>query len=91
VPQAGRPGDRGAAPKEQARLAAIFGTLLDSNDDVLIDRACDIYRPLFDEVGILESRVFAGVPEALSTFRAAGHSLMEMYRDANYVIYRLAP
>jgi len=58
-----------------ARLAAIFGTLLDSNDDVLIDRACDIYRPLFDEVGILESRVFAGVPEALSTFRAAGHSL----------------
>ena len=30
---------------------------------------------MFDEIGILESRVFPGVPEALSVFRAAGHSL----------------
>jgi phosphoglycolate phosphatase len=58
-----------------ARLAAIFGTLLESHDEVLIDRACDIYRPLFDEVGILESRVFPGTVEALSTLRNAGHSL----------------
>ena len=58
-----------------ARLAAIFGTLLDSTDEALIDRACDVYRPLFDEVGILESRVFPGALEALSTLRDAGHSL----------------
>jgi phosphoglycolate phosphatase len=58
-----------------ARLAAIFGTLLDSTDEALIDRACDIYRPLFDEVGILESRIFPGALEALSTLRDAGHAL----------------
>ena len=41
----------------------------------MIDRAVDIYRPLFDEVGIVESRVFPGIPEALATLRNAGHSL----------------
>jgi phosphoglycolate phosphatase len=58
-----------------ARLATIFGTLLHSNDETLVDRAVDIYRPLFDEVGIVESRVFPGIPEALATLRTAGHSL----------------
>jgi phosphoglycolate phosphatase len=58
-----------------ARLAVIFGTLLHCNDEALIDRAVEIYRPLFDEEGIFESRVFPGIPEALSTLRAAGHSL----------------
>jgi phosphoglycolate phosphatase len=58
-----------------ARLAAIFGALLQSDDVTLVDRAVDLYRPLFDEVGILDSRVFPGVPEALATFRDAGHSL----------------
>src|SRR5262245_34396914 len=58
-----------------ARLATIFGTLLHSEDQNLVDRAVDIYRPLFDERGILESRVFPGIPEALTTLRDAGHSL----------------
>jgi phosphoglycolate phosphatase len=58
-----------------ARLASIFSTLLQSNDEALVDRACDIYRPLFDEIGILESRAFPGIPEALSTFRDGGHTL----------------
>ena len=58
-----------------ARLASIFGTLLNSEDEALIDRAVAIYRPLFDEVGILESRVFPGISEALTTFRDGGHSL----------------
>src|SRR5262245_7334450 len=72
---------REAVPLEQlrpfvgARLTTIFGSLLQSENDALIDRAVDIYRPLFDEVGILESRVFPGIPEALTTFRDAGHSL----------------
>ncbi len=72
---------RESVPLEQlrpfvgARLAAIFGRLLQSEDEALIDRAVDIYRPLFDEVGIFESRVFPGIPEALTTFRDAGHSL----------------
>ncbi|HEU4691168.1 MAG TPA: HAD hydrolase-like protein [Vicinamibacterales bacterium] len=72
---------REAVPLDQlrpfvgARLATIFGSLLQSEDEALIDRAVEIYRPLFDEVGILESRVFPGIPDALTTFRDAGHSL----------------
>jgi phosphoglycolate phosphatase len=58
-----------------ARLASIFSTLLQSDDEALVDRACDIYRPLFDEVGILESRAFPGIHEALSTFHDSGHTL----------------
>ena len=57
------------------RLAVIFGTLLGAEDEALVDGAVDIYRPLFDEVGILDSRVFAGIPDALTTLRDAGHSL----------------
>jgi phosphoglycolate phosphatase len=72
---------RAPVPAEQlrpfvgARLATIFSTLLQSEDETLVDRAVDIYRPLFDEIGILESRVFPGISEALTTFRSAGHSL----------------
>lgn len=57
------------------RLAMIFGALLRSRDEALIDRAVDIYRPLFDEAGIFESRAYPGIPEALTTFHNAGHSL----------------
>lgn len=57
------------------RLAVIFSTLLGAKDEALVDRAVEIYRPLFDEVGILDSRVFPGIHDALSTFRDAGHSL----------------
>jgi phosphoglycolate phosphatase len=57
------------------RLAVIFSTLLGAEDEALVDRAVTIYRPLFDEVGILDSRVFPGIPEALATLRDAGHSL----------------
>jgi phosphoglycolate phosphatase len=57
------------------RLAVIFSTLLGADDEALVDRAVEIYRPLFDEVGILDSRVFPGIPEALATLRDAGHSL----------------
>jgi phosphoglycolate phosphatase len=58
-----------------ARLVSIFSTLLQSEDEALVDRAVDIYRPLFDEVGIFESRLFPEIPAALSTFRDGGHSL----------------
>jgi phosphoglycolate phosphatase len=57
------------------RLSMIFSTLLGAEDEALVDRAVEIYRPLFDEVGILDSRVFPGIHDALSTFRNAGHSL----------------
>lgn len=57
------------------RLAVIFSTLLGAEDEALVDRAVEIYRPLFDEVGILDSRVFPGIPEALTRLNEAGHSL----------------
>ncbi len=57
------------------RLAVIFSTLLGAEDEALVDRAVEIYRPLFDEVGILDSRVFPGIPQALATLREAGHSM----------------
>lgn len=57
------------------RLAVIFSTLLGAEDEALVDRAVEIYRPLFDEVGIFDSRVFPGIPDALATLRDAGHSL----------------
>jgi len=57
------------------RLAVIFSALLGADDETLVDRAVEIYRPLFDEVGILDSRVFPGIPDALATLRDAGHSL----------------
>lgn len=57
------------------RLAVIFTALLGDGDEALVDRAVEIYRPLFDEVGILDSQVFAGVPDALARLRDAGHSM----------------
>lgn len=76
-----------------ARLNAIFATLLESDDEILIDRAVNIYRPLFDEGGILESRVFPGIPAALSSLRDAGHSLqvvtVRSLESARLVVHHL--
>ena len=58
-----------------APLATIFEALLDSDDPALVDRAVALYRPQFDEIGILESRLFPGIPEALTELRAVGHTL----------------
>jgi phosphoglycolate phosphatase len=58
-----------------APLTAIFGVLLASSDDALVDRAVDAYRSRFNRVGMFENQVFAGIPEALLGFRASGHSL----------------
>jgi len=72
---------RDPVPAEQLRgfvglrLAAIFSTLLGAGDQELVDRAVGIYRPLFDQVGMLESRVFPGIPEALASLRGSGHAL----------------
>jgi phosphoglycolate phosphatase len=57
------------------QLPVIFSALLGAEDEALVERAVEIYRPLFDEVGILDSRVFPGIPEALASLRDAGFSL----------------
>jgi len=58
-----------------APLTEIFGVLLASGDDALLDRAVTAYRSRFSAVGIFENQVFPGIPEALRTFRESGHSL----------------
>jgi len=72
------------------RLAVIFSTLLGADDEALVDRAVEIYRPLFDEVGILDSRVFPGIHSLqVVTVRSIGsaklvvrHFGLERYVDA---------
>jgi phosphoglycolate phosphatase len=72
---------REAVPAEQlrpfvgARLTTIFAALLGSDDVTLVDRAVDIYRPLFDEVGIPDSRLFPGILDALATLRGSCTSM----------------
>jgi phosphoglycolate phosphatase len=56
-------------------LTAIFGDILESDDESLIDRAVAAYRLRFTDVGIFENDVFPGIPEALRAFRVWGHAL----------------
>jgi phosphoglycolate phosphatase len=58
-----------------APLITIFGVLLASDDATLLDRAIGSYRARFDAIGLIENRIFPGIPEALHGFRESGHSL----------------
>jgi len=58
-----------------APLRKIFGALLASDDAALLDRVVATYRARFDEIGMLENRVFPGIPEALDLLHASGHTL----------------
>jgi len=58
-----------------APLTAIFGGLMDSNDEALLDRAVAAYRSRFHAVGIFENQLYPGIHDALGVFRAAGHHL----------------
>ena len=76
------------------RLVGIFTELLGQDDQALVDRAVEIYRRRFDESGILDSRAFPGIPEALGTFRDSGHSLrivtVRSAGSARHVVRHLA-
>jgi phosphoglycolate phosphatase len=56
-------------------LTTIFGALCSSEDPALLDRAVAAYRARFNATGMFENSVFAGIPAALSDFRARGHAL----------------
>ena len=62
-------------PLVGAPLRTIFRTLLGATDLVVVNRVVATYRARFDEVGILENRVFPGIPTALNAFRSSGHTL----------------
>jgi phosphoglycolate phosphatase len=52
-----------------------FRTLLASDDDAYIERAVGSYRERFGTIGLFESSLYPGVPEALGALRAAGFRL----------------
>ncbi len=47
-------------------LRVSFRRLLNTNDEILVERAVAIYRERFSTVGLFENRVYPGIPELLS-------------------------
>jgi len=56
-------------------LTDIFGAILASPDEALIDRAVEAYRRRFNEVGIFENALFPGIMDVLQACRADGHRM----------------
>jgi phosphoglycolate phosphatase len=56
-------------------LRGTFRTLLADSDPTLIERALDLYRERFTEVGLYENVLYADIPAALDALRRAGHRL----------------
>jgi phosphoglycolate phosphatase len=56
-------------------LTAIFGVVLESGDERLLDAAVRSYRQRFDTVGIFENALYPGIVPALDELRDAGHEL----------------
>jgi phosphoglycolate phosphatase len=56
-------------------LTAIFGVVLGSDDEGLLDTAVAHYRERFDALGVFENALYGGVVEALDELRDAGHEL----------------
>jgi phosphoglycolate phosphatase len=47
-------------------LRVSFRRLLNSNDEILIERAVATYRERFSTIGLFENKVYPGIPELLS-------------------------
>jgi phosphoglycolate phosphatase len=58
-----------------APLTRIFSTVLDCEDEELLDRAVAAYRVRFDEVGIFENALYPGVAEVIDRLSRTGHTL----------------
>jgi phosphoglycolate phosphatase len=56
-------------------LFRTFCTLLDCADNETIEHAIAAYRERFTTVGILENRVYSGIPEVLETLERTGYQL----------------
>ncbi len=52
-------------------LRSTFSQIMKTNDEAMIERAVNLYRERFAEVGMFENEVFDGVPEMLALLRAA--------------------
>jgi phosphoglycolate phosphatase len=77
-------------------LRVTFRKLLDSNDEVLIEKAVAIYRERFSTAGLFENKVYPGIPELLSALhRNSFHlyvvtSKMKLYANRIIEHFRLA-
>jgi phosphoglycolate phosphatase len=47
-------------------LRVSFRRLLNTNDEILVERAVAIYRERFSTVGLFENKVYPGIPELLT-------------------------
>ena len=56
-------------------LKKSFSILLDTEDEILVQKALTIYRERFGSIGLFENKVYAGIPEALKTLGKMGHNL----------------
>lgn len=56
-------------------LRGTFRTLLATSDGALIERAMELYRERFAEVGLYENEVYEDIPAALDALGRAGHRL----------------
>jgi phosphoglycolate phosphatase len=56
-------------------LPAVFGTLLNTTDKHLVERAIAAYRDRFESIGIFENRLQPGIAEGLRKLRANGYRL----------------
>ncbi len=56
-------------------LRSTFSQIMQTSDEAIIERAVNLYRERFSEVGMFENEVFDGVPEMLASLRAASKRL----------------
>ena len=54
-------------------LTVSFAKLLETEDQVLINRAISLYRDRFSTVGLFENELYPEIPEAIASIRAEGY------------------
>jgi phosphoglycolate phosphatase len=56
-------------------LRSTFSQIMKTSDEAMIERAVNLYRERFSEVGMFENEVYDGVPEMLASLRALSKRL----------------
>lgn len=56
-------------------LRSTFSQIMTTSDEALIERAVDLYRERFSEVGMFENEVYDGVPEMLASLQSSSKRL----------------
>ncbi|MDY0220455.1 MAG: HAD family hydrolase [Desulfobacterium sp.] len=56
-------------------LKKSFSILLETEDEILVQKALTIYRERFGSIGLFENKVYPGIPEALKSLGERGHTL----------------